>query len=266
MLYGFDDKVYMESRIRETVINMVDSEKSLILSTGVNGLDEMLSGGFPRGKTVLLCGGPGTGKTIFCLQYMMSAINRGEPCVYVSLEESLGDKIENALSFNWDIEKAVSERKLEILDIRMIPQSKGYAEPFDTRRGKLELGILKEIENLVEEISAEHVIIDPLTSITIHESRTGHKRFLISQIFDTIKRRNCTGVLTTEGLPTATNFSMELFLSDGVIFLEKDIQEFKLIKTIRIDKMRGMTFDDQPKRYLITNRGFAVFNKEAVIT
>ena len=245
---------------------MVDSEKSLILSTGVNGLDEMLTGGFPRGKTTLLCGGPGTGKTIFCLQYMMSALNRGEPCVYVSLEESVEDKIENALTFNWDIEKEVSEKKLEILDLRMIPQNKGYAEPFDTRRGKLELGILKEIEILVEKTAAQHVIIDPLTSITIHESRTGHKRFLISQIFDTIKRLNCTGVLTTEGLPTSTNFSMEQFLSDGVIFLEKDIQEFKLIKTIRIDKMRGMTFDDQPKRYLVTNRGFSVFNKEAVIT
>jgi len=256
----------MQSRIRETVTNMVDSEKSLILSTGVNGLNEMLTGGFPRGKTILLCGGPGTGKTIFCLQYMMSAINRGEPCVYVSLEESVADKMENALTFNWDLEKAVSERKLEILDLRMIPQNKGYAEPFDTKRGKLELGILKEIEMLVEKIAARHVIIDPLTSITIHESRTGHKRFLISQIFDTIKRLNCTGILSSEGLPTATNFSMEQFLSDGVIFLEKDIQEFKLIKTIRIDKMRGMTFDDQPKRYLITNRGFSVFNKEAVIT
>ncbi len=245
---------------------MVNLETSRILSTGVNGLDEMLTGGFPRGKTILLCGGPGTGKTIFCLQYLMAAIRRGEPCVYVSLEESLEDKIENALSFNWDLDKAIKDKMLDVLDIRMIPQSKGYAEPFDMKRGKLELGVLKEIENLVEKINAKHVIIDPLTSITIHESRTGHKRYMISQIFDTIKRINCTGVLTSEGLPTETNFSMEQFLSDGVIFLEKDLQEFKLIKTLRIDKMRGMTFDDQPKRYLITNRGFAVFNKEAVIT
>ena len=245
---------------------MVDVELSRILSTGVNGLDEMLIGGFPRGKTILLCGGPGTGKTIFCLQYLMTAIRRGEPCIYVSLEESLQDKMENALSFNWDLGKAVKDKMLDVLDIRMIPQSKGYAEPFDMKRGKLELGILKEIENMVAKINAKHVVIDPLTSITIHESRTGHKRYLISQIFDTIKRINCTGLLTSEGLPTETNFSMEQFLSDGVIFLEKDIEEFKLIKTLRIDKMRGMTFDDQPKRYLITNRGFAVFNKEAVIT
>lgn len=196
----------------------------------------------------------------------MSAIRRSEPCVYVSLEESMDDKMENAMSFNWDLQKAEEDKLLEILDIRMIPQSKGYAEPFDTRRGKLELGITTEIENLAKKISARHIIIDPLTSITIHESRTGHKRYLISRIFDSIKQVKCTGILSSEGLPSEANFSMEQFLSDGVIFLEKDIKDFKLIKTIRIDKMRGMTFDDQPKRYLITNRGFSVFNKEPVIT
>jgi len=245
---------------------MSDQKKARIIGTGINGLDEMLSGGFLRGKTVLLCGGPGTGKTIFCLQYMMSAIARGEPCIYVSLEESLEDKIENALSFNWDFEKAVKERKLELFDIRMIPQPKGFAEAYDMKRGKLEVGIIKAVEDVAEEISAQHIIIDPLTSITIHESRAGHKRFMISQIFDSIKNIHCSALVTSEGLPQDANFSMEQFLSDGVIFLDKEIKDFKLIKTLRIDKMRGMTFDDQPKRYLITNRGFAVFNKEAVIT
>lgn len=225
----------------------------------------MLIGGFPEKKNILLCGGPGTGKTIFCLQYMMEAIKRGEPCVYVSLEESMEDKMDNALNFNWDLRKAKKDKLLEILDIRMIPQSKGLAEPYDIERGKLELGIVKTIENIIEEISAKHVIIDPLTSITIHESRAGHKRFMISQIYDSLKRSQCTGIITSEGLPIGNSFSMEQFLSDGVIFLEKEIDDYKLIKTIRIDKMRGMSFDDQPKRYLITNRGFAVFNKEPVI-
>ena len=245
---------------------MTESNQLKIVHTGVPGLDEMLSGGFPKGKTILLCGGPGTGKTIFCLQYMMKAIEDGDSCIYVSLEESLDDKVENALSFNWDLQKAVDDGKLAVFDIRMIPQSKGYAEPYDLKRGKLELGIIKEIENAAEKISAKHVLIDPLTSITIHESRAGHKRFMISQIFDSLKKTGCTSIVSSEGLPSGSNFSMEQFLSDGVIFLEKDIQDFKLIKTLRIDKMRGMTFDDQPKRYLITNRGFAVFNKEPVIT
>lgn len=245
---------------------MTASKTVEIVSTGVSGLNEMLIGGFPRGKTVLLCGGPGTGKTIFCLQYMWEAIQRGEPCVYVSLEESLDEKLENAFTFNWNLEEAERQGLLEMFDIRMIPQSKGYAEPYDIRRGKLELGIVQEIENMADKIGAKHILIDPLTSITIHESRGGHKRFLISQIFDSLKKKGCTGVITSEGLPLGANFNMEMFLSDGVIFLEKDIEDYKLVKTLRIDKMRGMSFDDQPKRYLITNRGFAVFNKESVIT
>jgi KaiC/GvpD/RAD55 family RecA-like ATPase len=58
---------------------------------------------------------------------------------------------------------------------------------------------------------------------------------------------------------------MEQFLSDGVILLQKDIREYQLIKTIRVDKMRGMQFDEQPRRYTITSRGFQVFNAESVL-
>jgi len=244
----------------------MNGERSRIMSTGISGLDEMLNGGFPDGKTVLLCGGPGTGKTIFCLQYISTAIKRGEPCVYVSLEEPLEEKMDNAMSFEWNLKDAVEDDLLYAYDIRMIPQQKGYTEAWDTRKGKLELGIIKEIEKTVKKISAKHVIIDPLTSITIHESRAGHKRFMISQIYSSIKQLHCTGLLTSEGLPEDASFSMEQFLSDGVIYLEKEIDNHKLVKTLRIDKMRGLSFDEQPKRYLITNRGFAVFNKEPVIT
>jgi KaiC/GvpD/RAD55 family RecA-like ATPase len=58
---------------------------------------------------------------------------------------------------------------------------------------------------------------------------------------------------------------MEQFLSDGVILLNKDLRDYNLIKTIRIDKMRGTQFDEQPRRYTITTRGFQVFNTESVL-
>ncbi|MCW4049336.1 MAG: AAA family ATPase [Candidatus Bathyarchaeota archaeon] len=234
--------------------------------TGITGFDEMLTGGLPESRISLLCGGPGSGKTIFSLQYIMSAIDRGEPCVYVSLEESFKDKVENAYEFSWDIPKAIEDNLMGVLDICMIPQSKGYVEPFERTRGKLELGIVKEIEDLADSIKAKHIVIDPLTSIVIHEVRSGRKRYLIGQIFDSIRRKKCSGVITSEGLPSRNDFYMEQFLADGVIFLEKRITDFKLVKTLRVDKMRGISFDEQPRRYLITNRGFSVFNKEPVIT
>jgi circadian clock protein KaiC len=233
--------------------------------TGVTGLDEMLGGGVPLGKIVLLCGGPGTGKTIFSIQYMMSAVARGEPCVYVSLEESFKEKVENALNFGWDLQKAIDQEKLAVLDISMIPQSRGIVEPFEREQGKLDQGIIKAVEDAVDKVKAKHILIDPLTSIVIHEVRSGAKRYQIGQIFDSIKRKKCNGLIVSESIPNNNDFYMEQFLSDGVFIMDKDIIDFRLIKTIRIDKMRGTSFDEQPRSYLITSRGFSVFNKEPII-
>ncbi len=233
--------------------------------TGITGLDEMLGGGVPEESITLLCGGPGVGKTILTLQYMMSAVERGEPCVYVSLEEPIEKKALNARAFGWDLEKAEKEDMIATLDIFMVPQSQGVVEPIDRKHGKVQFSIEHEIETAVIRIGAKHLIIDPITSLLVHESRSGKKRHLIGQLFDTIRRLNCTAIITSEGLPRPNEFYMEQFLSDGVVLLGKDMLNFRLIKTLRIDKMRGIDFDDQPRRFVITPRGFQVFNTEPVL-
>lgn len=233
--------------------------------TGIEGLDEMLGDGVPEQSITLLCGGPGVGKTILTLQYMMTAVARGEHCVYVSLEEPMEKKIKNAKAFGWDIAKAEEEDKIVSLDIYMVPHSQGVVEPIDRRRGKIQFSIENEIETAVKRIGAKHIIIDPITSLLVHESRSGKKRHLIGQLYDTIRRLGCTAIITSEGLPKENEFYMEQFLSDGVLLLGKDMLDFSLIKTLRIDKMRGIDFDDQPRRYVITPRGFQVFNTEPVL-
>ena len=243
---------------------MADYEVPRIL-TGITGIDDMLGGGIPEKGILLLCGGPGVGKTIFTLQYMMAAVERGEPCVYITLEEPMEKKTLNARAFGWDIEKAEAADMIATLDIYMVPHSQGVVEQIDRKRGKIQFSIEHEIEAAVKRIGAKHIIIDPLTSILVHESRSGKKRHLIGQLFDSIRRMNCTAIVTSEGLPKVNEFYMEQFLSDGVVLLGKDMLDFKLIKTLRIDKMRGIDFDDQPRRYVITNRGFQVFNTEPVL-
>lgn len=225
----------------------------------------MLGGGIPEESIILVSGGPGSGKTIYSLQYINSAISRGEPCVYISLEESMKKKIENAKAFGWDLQKAMDTNMLDVLDLYMIPQAQGFVEPYDRIRGKLQFSIEKEIENLVKRIDAKHVLLDPLTSILVHEQRSGKKRFIIGQLFDKINRLGCSAVITSEGLPKKDEFYMEQFLADGVFLLQKDMIDFKLIKTILVEKMRGIDFDDQPRRYVITSRGFQAFNQEPVL-
>ena len=234
-------------------------------SSGIKGLDDMLGGGFPQGSVILLCGGPGVGKTIFSLQYIMSAVQRGEPCVYVSLEEAMEKKRINAKAFGWDVVAAEKEGFIESLDFTIIPHSQGVVEPMRRDGTKLQFSIESEIESTVKRIGAKHVIIDPVTSILVHESRSGKKRFLIGQLFEAIRDLGCSALITSEGIPRENEFYMEQFLSDGVILLNKDLLDYKMIKTLRIDKMRGIDFDAQPRRYMISNRGFQVFNNEPVL-
>ena len=235
------------------------------VSTGVAGLDEMLGGGMPEEGILLVSGGPGTGKTIMSLQYIVSAVSRGEPCVYISLEESMKKKIEYARAFGWDLQKAIDDDMLDVLDLYMIPQSQGFVDLYERVRGKLQFTLEKEIENLVKRIDAKHVLLDPLTSILVHEQRSGKKRFIIGQLFDQIRRVACSAVITTEGLPRENEFYMEHFLADSVIQLHKDVIDFKLIKTLMINKVRGIDFDEQPRRYDINSRGFQVLSKESVL-
>jgi len=235
------------------------------VSTGVPGLDEMLGGGMPKGSILLVCGGPGVGKTILTLQYMMAAVRRGEPCVYVSLEESMEKKVQNAAAFGWDVRAAINEGKVDVMDVYMIPHSQGIVDYVDRNRGKLQLSIETEIERAIKRVGAKHLLVDPLTSLLVHEQRSGRKRFIIGQLFDVVRNMDCSAIITAEGIPKDTDFYMEQFLADGVTLLNKDLLDFKLIKTLRIDKMRGIDFDDQPRRYVITGRGMKVFHSEPVL-
>lgn len=234
------------------------------VSTGVSGLDEMLGGGYPRGSVILISGGPGSGKTINSLQYTMAAIKRGEPVVYVNLEEPMDNKKGYSRSFGWDLNAAEKEGKLVSLDFVLSSTVDGIVEPRNRKTGITELSLESEIMAAVNQIDAKHVVIDPLNSVIIN-ARGAEIRYLVHKLFETIRNIGCTALITYEGIFDGANFYSEMFLSDGVIALVKDLKDFEVIKTVRIDKMRGIDFDDQPRRYTISNNGMVVFNKEPVL-
>ncbi|MDQ1280440.1 MAG: hypothetical protein QG670_1703 [Thermoproteota archaeon] len=234
------------------------------ISTGVEGLDEMLGGGFPRGRVYLVSGGPGTGKTIFSLQYLMAAVERGEPGIYVTLEEPLSFIRENVDSFGWDLKQKELSKRLKLLDFYAVTFGEESFETKGRDSSEPSFSIIREVVNAVKAVRAEHVVIDPLTSIVIHEQRAGVKRYKIGEIFSELRKIGCTALFTSEITSSEGEFYMEEFLADGVIRLNKTIQDFDLIKTIRIEKMRGIKYDEQPRRYIIDERGFSVYHTEPV--
>jgi circadian clock protein KaiC len=231
------------------------------ISTGVKGLDEMLNGGFPRGRAILLSGGPGTGKTIFSLQFLASAARNGVNGVYVTLEEPANLIRDNVKAFGWNLEEKEKDNHLRIMELRVIPNEELSGRD---RNEQLISSILKRILATAASINAEILVIDPLTSLTINEQRAGEKRRKIADLFNGLRESGCTAVLTSETISNGGEFYIEEFLADGVLRLDKTVNDFNLVRTVRIEKMRGLMNDDQPRRYVINEKGLMVYNTEPV--
>jgi len=235
------------------------------VSSGVKGLNEMLGGGFNEGRIILVCGGPGTGKTIFSMQYILAAIKRGDAAVYVTLEEPLKLIKQNVSDLGWNIEQHEKEGILRLLEFRIVPNRGDKGKLRGNFKVETSTSVIDKIISAAYMSKAKHVIIDPITSIVIHESRVGMKRLLIGHLFNELRKLSCTSVVINETSYKVGDFYLEEFLADGVIRLSKDIEDYKIVKTIRIEKMRGIDYDEHPRRYTITSRGFEVFNNAPVL-
>ncbi|OYV67098.1 MAG: hypothetical protein B7Z74_10090, partial [Deltaproteobacteria bacterium 21-66-5] len=121
--------------------------------TGIEGFDQITGGGLPRGRTTLLLGGPGCGKTVFALQALVNGARQSkEAGIFVAFEESSRQIVANAATFGWDL-PALVKKKLFFLDARLSPEVvKGGA--FDL------VGLLQALEQKAKEIHAKRIVFD----------------------------------------------------------------------------------------------------------
>ena len=173
------------------------------VTTGVPGLDKLLEGGFVEGSTVLLAGGPGTGKTIFCTQFLREGLQKGEKCLYVTLEESPEDIINDCSRFGWSIQKYISTGQLQII----------FKDP---------LGLV-DIKRMFDEVSngkIKRVTIDSTSLLGLHFNNPADIRKNLFQVLQAIKRSGATTLVTAEAPEegkTITRFGVEEYVTDGVI-------------------------------------------------
>ena len=125
-------------------------------------------------------------------------------------------------------------------------------------------GFAKQLEHVVKTIKAARLVIDPLTSAVFHQPFRDKKRMEIGRLFRTLRKFSCTSLVTSEVTSTHGEFYMEEYLADGVIELSKTLRDFRLIKTLRVEKMRGVKHDDQPRKYEIKDNGFEVYSTETI--
>ncbi|HIE41356.1 MAG TPA: hypothetical protein EYP80_01705 [Candidatus Aenigmarchaeota archaeon] len=192
------------------------------IPTGIKGLDKLIEGGFVKGSSILVSGNTGTGKTIFCLQYLYEGLKRGESCIYITLEESAKDIIDDALALGIDLKEYIKKGKFKIIEKNVFEDTS--IDFFTINRTK-----------------ATRIVIDPFSLLALSIQNKPIIRQKLYEIIKMLKERGVTLLLTSEALENETKYSrhdIEEFVVDGLIKLEMEIIGADLHRSINIIKMR----------------------------
>lgn len=238
--------------------------------TGIPGLDELLHGGIPRGRVVLIVGGPGTGKTILCAQFLVNGIQKhGENGVLVSLDESKSHVYSEMAKFGWNLAELETEKKLAFVDASPIRRLPGEVKIGKLTLGKREFSMMSLIEGIqraVEMVKAKRVAVDPIASLLFQYPDIIQRRTAILDLVETLVNTEATCLLTTELRAVGLERSVQLeeYLAHGVIILQTlQVGKF-LTRILQIEKMRETPIDTQPRPYKITESGIEVYSKESI--
>jgi circadian clock protein KaiC len=215
---------------------MIQTER---VPTGIVGLDPLLEGGFPKGRSILVTGDPGTGKSIFALQFLYEGLKRGEKVIFVTADETPMDIIEQAASMDWDMESHIERKEMAILNAGTYLSSLsggGQERYVDVQKAISDLG------GFVNQIGAERLVLDPAGPFVLirdsHIRIQDQTRLLIKLLRSSMKTTN---LLTSYAVPRTGERSMhgiEEYLAAGAIVLEMIWQDGELARSMIVEKMR----------------------------
>ncbi|MDX2215111.1 MAG: circadian clock protein KaiC [Oculatellaceae cyanobacterium bins.114] len=227
------------------------------IRTMIEGFDDISNGGLPVGRTTLVSGTSGTGKTLFAVQFLYNGILQfDEPGVFVTFEESPADIIKNSHSFGWDLQKLIEEGKLFILDASPDPEGQEVVGNFDLS------ALIERIQYAIRKYKARRVSIDSVTAVFQQYDAASVVRREIFRLVARLKQVGATTVMTTERIeeygPVA-RFGVEEFVSDNVVIVRNVLEGERRRRTIEILKLRGTTHMKGEYPFTITNQGINIF-------
>ena len=239
------------------------------MESGIPGLDELFFGGFPRGKTILLSGPPGAGKTVFGMQFLVAGALANEPGVFVAFDDLPGHIRRDMSSFNWEIES------LENVNPPLLTMVDGFAsrvglttsERFQIRSNVDSL--LITLMDVLKKTGATRIVIDSLTTLSSSVRSMDQVRKEILTLSAILGEQGCTTLLTAEmgGIASTSSeivqssgrFGVEEYSAQGAIvlnYIERSNGEF--VRTVLIQKMRGHRHTFGWRQCQISETGFSV--------
>ena len=222
--------------------------------TGIKGLDEITSGGLPKGRTTLIAGGPGSGKTLLGVEFLVhGALDYGEPGVLLAFEESADDLSANVASFGYDLDRMQAQRLLAIDSFRV-----GRQSPAESVADYL-AGLFIRLDCAVDSIGAKRVMLDSIDVLFDTLDDVAAIRAGLSRLFRWFKERDLTALVTSEkGSGLITRLGIEEYVSDCVITLDHRAHDQISTRRLRVVKYRGSPHGTDEFPFLITNEGIVV--------
>ena len=233
------------------------------VSTGIEGLDGLLQGGYPQGSVILVAGTPGTGKTIICFQYMNAGINNGEKCLYLTSDERISNLVNQAKKFGFDFDAAVKSGLLKFLFLDLEKRTVHRDMEEEIRLGQYSRVVLDSLTPLSEMpvwvvnrgseiLPPDHSAMGTPVPIDSIQATRMHVRRLLG----ILEEDNSTALVTSEineGSRNLSRDSVSEFLVDGILVLDLDpsMDRRKLI----IRKMRGTKHTLKPRDIEINSKG-----------
>lgn len=222
--------------------------------TGISGLDEVTGGGLPRGRSTLVCGPAGSGKTLIAMEFLVrGAIELDEPGLFVSFEETADDLTDNVASLGYDLTHLQAEGKLRLDHIKLDRDELREAGAWNLD------GLFLRLGAAIDAVDARRVVIDTIETLFGAFNDTTILRSELRRLFDFLKERGVTSVITGErGDGTLTRHGIEEYVSDCVIVLDHRVSEQTSTRRLRILKYRGSMHETNEYPFLIGESGISV--------
>ena len=222
--------------------------------TGIRGLDEITGGGLPRGRSTLVTGGTGSGKTLMGLQFLVAGAREyGEPGVLVTFEESVGKVSANVASLGFDLDGLQRDGLLVVHAFRVDSAEIVESGEFDFEP------LLALLDDTIERIGAKRVVLDTIEHLFGAFPSQAIVRAELGRLFRRLEDRAVTALVTGERVGNAlTRHGIEEYVSDCVIVLDHRMHEEVSTRRLRIVKYRGSAHGTNEYPFLISGHGFVV--------
>ena len=241
------------------MVTKIDAKKRSFRSisktpTGIQGLDEITGGGLPEGRSTLICGSAGCGKTMLAMEFLArGATLYGEPGVFMTFEETGAELVQNMHPLGFDLEKLQARKKLKLDHVRIERREIEETGEYDLE------GLFIRLDHAIKTIGAKRAVLDTVEALFAGLPNESILRAELRRLFTWLKDRGITAIVTGErGEGTLTRHGLEEYVADCVMLLDHRVHEQVSTRWLRIVKYRGSLHGTNEYPFLIGKSGISV--------